>query len=274
MRRGWQVIIGCVILAACSHRGTPRTFSPPAVPSAPVSPAPRASLTFEPPLAAPPVVEHRAVEIDAVVDGIFVPGQYEERYTFTSDRVRRISVRLEPVDGGGALRLGIRLTDEQGQIVPRIEAPVGQPLLRDEWDLPRPGAYTIRLFGPETRERAFSLWLSGVPAAQVGGGDIAYGETHSGVIAVRGQRDRWMLSGTEGDRSLITMVSDGADPHLAVYDMAGRLLGEDDDSAPGRNAAVEVTLLNGGRLNIVARMADDDQTGAYQIMAERLASEE
>jgi len=274
MRRGWQVIIGCVILAACSHQGTPRTFSPPAVPSAPVSPAPRASLTFAPPLAAPPVVEHRAIEIDAVVDGIFVPGQYEERYTFTSDRVRRISVRLEAVDGGGALRLGIRLTDEQGQIVPRIEAPVGQPLLRDEWDLPRPGTYTIRLFGPETRERAFSLWLSGVPAAQVGGGDIAYGETHSGVIAVRGQRDCWMLSGDPSDRVQITMVSDGADPHLAVYDMAGRLLGEDDDSAPGRNAAVEVTLLDSGRLSIVARMADDDQTGAYQIMAERLASEE
>lgn len=231
-------------------------------------------MTFAPPLAALPVVEHRAVEIDAVVDGVFVPGHHEERYTFTSDRVRRISIRLEAVDGGGALRLGIRLTDEKGQIVPRIEAPVGQPLLRDEWDLPRPGAYTIRLFGPETRERAFSLWLSGVPAARVGGGTIAYGESRSGAIAVRGQRDRWMLSGTEGDRMLITMVSDGADPHLAVYDMAGRLLGEDDNSAPGRNAAVEVALPEGGRVVIVGRMAGDDQTGAYQIMAERRESDE
>jgi len=273
MRRGWLLIVGCVMLAACSAEGAPRVSSP-ATSSAPASPTSRETITFEPPQAALPAVEDRAVEIDRDIDGMFIPDEHEERYIFTSERARRISVRLEPVDGLGPLRFGIRVIDEEGQIVPRIDAPVGQPLLRDEWDLPGPGEYTIQLFGAETRERAFSLRVSGVPAAEVGGGSIAYGETRSGAITVRGQRDRWALAGTEGDRALITMVSDGADPHLAVYDMAGRLLAEDDDSAPGRNAAVEVTLPEGGRVEIVARMAGDDQTGAYQIMAERRASEE
>jgi hypothetical protein len=274
MRRGWQLIAGCLVMAACSGGSTPPALSPPALTPPPASPVPPTAVPFEPPRAERPTVEVRAVEMDEPVDGVWIPGQYEERYRFTTDRARRITVRLEPVDGRGPLRFGIRLSGEDGRIVPRIEAPVGQPLLRDEWDLPGPGAYVIQLFGPDMRERAFTLWVSGVPAAEVGGGDIAYGETRSGAIAVRGQRDRWTLAGSAGDRVLISLVSDGADPHVAVYDAAGQLLAEDDDSAGGRNAAVEVVLPDGGRAVIVARMAGDDQTGAYQIRAEKRASEE
>lgn len=259
-------------MAACSHGGAPSVLSPSPLPA-----SPRFSITavpFVPPSSAQPVVEDRRVDIDDAIGGVAIPGQYEERYIFTSERARRISIQLEPVDGRGALRFGIRVYDAEGQIIPRREAPVGQPLLRDEWDLPGPGEYTIQLFGPDTRKRAFSLRVSGVPLAEVGGGSIAYGETRSGAIAVRGQRDRWTLAGDAGDRVVITMVSDGADPHLAVYDTAGRLLAENDDSALGRNAAVEVTLPGDGQVVIVARMVSDDQTGAYQLMADRRRSEE
>jgi hypothetical protein len=195
-----------------------------------------------------------------------------EVYLLFADRPRRVSVTLAPLDGGDPLRLSAQLYDASGALVPRVSAEVGPPLLRDEWDLPETGEYVIQVFGPETEPRAFALTALSRPVAETGGSVIAYGESLSGEIAVRGQRDRWVFAGRARDRVRISLAAPTADAILEVYDPAGRLLAQNDDSQDfSRNPALELTLPADGNYTIVARMYGDDATGTYRLTLERLA---
>jgi hypothetical protein len=204
-----------------------------------------------------------------------MPGETYEIYIIDSDRARRIGLTLEPVDGNGPLRLEARLYGPGGAPVSFAPAAIGQPSLRDVWDLPGPGEYMLQLFGAETRARFFTLTVTSHPAPEAGGGEIGYGDTRSGEIAVRGQRDRWWFEGRAGDRVLITMLAPLGDAYLAVYDRAGRLLASGDDSARlGRDPVVEITLPADGRYAIVARMYGDDQVGAYRLALAQVTGSE
>jgi hypothetical protein len=203
------------------------------------------------------------------VDAVYVPGQALETYVLELAQARRVGIRLDATDGGDVLRLETSIYDGDGGIVLPVSAQVGQPLLRDEWDL-KPGHYTIRLFGPETHPRAFRFTAISRPTPAAGGGTIAYGESRSGEIAVRGQRDQWVFEGEAGERVAITMNAPTADGYLELYDGEGRLLTRNDDSRLGHNPVLEFTLPADGQYMIVARTYDDDQTGAYQLTLERL----
>jgi hypothetical protein len=217
-----------------------------------------------------PAVE-REVALNSPVEGGYVPGQTRELYVFHNDRAGRVGVRLTATDGGGPLRLQVLLYDANQQIVPKASAPVGQPLLCDEWNLPGPGDYTVQVFGPETQTRTFTLIIVSRPMPELGGGTLGYGESRSGEIAVRGQRDRWVFRGQRGDHVSITMTAPDADAYLELYDSAGHLIAHDDDGSPStRDPALDLVIPANGEYIIVARMYGDDQTGAYRLALEQV----
>lgn len=265
-RAVWIGILVGISLGACSHAGN--------VPSATVTVSPTRTPTPVPvhrPPATPreeSVPVERVVTLNEPVETEYIPGETRELYRFDSDRARRISIVMEATDRGGRLGLAARVFDADGAIIPRISASVGQPLLRDEWDLPGPGAYIVQVFGAETRPRAFTLTITGRPVPEVGGGTIAYGESHSGEIAFRGQRDRWVFQGGAGDEVVITMIAPAADAYLECYDPAGQLLGSSDDSI-GQDPLLVLVLPASGTYTIVARMYGDDRVGGYRLALNR-----
>lgn len=212
----------------------------------------------------------RLLDFDVPAEIVFVPNQRQDALIFYADRVRRVAVDLSPTDGDTNLNLQVRILDETGEMLPKITALLGEPMLRDEWDLPEPGRYTIQLFGPEEHSRAFTLTLISRPIPEVGGGPIAYGETHSGAIAIRGQRDQWLFSGRAGDQVLITLQAVGSDAYLELYDPQGQSIAHNDDASGIHNAMIDMTLSTDGEYSIIVRMYDDNQTGSYQLALENV----
>ncbi|MBN1201498.1 MAG: hypothetical protein JXJ20_06545 [Anaerolineae bacterium] len=259
--------------AGCTPTGTPSPPPPNATPSPSPVPTPTATAVVMPTpadsqTAAAPL--ERVITLNTPAEVVYIPGQTREVYVFDSDRARRVGVLFEATDGGPSPRLAARLYDSEGEIVPHADASAGQPMLRDEWDLPGPGRYTLLVFGAESQSRALRLTVIARPLPESGGGTIAYGESHSGEIAARGQRDEWVFQGQAGDHVLITMTTPASDGYLELYEPAGRLVTTNDDSYLGHNPSLDVVLPATGEYTIVARMFDDDQTGAYRLALDRI----
>ncbi len=213
----------------------------------------------------------RDVEADVPVEAVFQPGQVRELYVFATDRARRIGIALEPTDDSGPLQLQVRLYDPTGVVMPKLGSSDDQPSLRGVWDLPEAGNYTAQVFGPETQSRAFTFTILSLASPQSGGGAIVYGESRSGEIAVRGQRDQWAFQGQRGDHVLITLTSPGRDVDLMLVDPSGAAIAQSDaDPAGGVNAELDVVLPTGGPYTVVVRMYDDNQTGTYRLSLVRL----
>lgn len=264
MRHTVRTAILVLLLGACrTQSASPPTPSASAAPLATqaIVPTPVTTRTVTAP-------DERWLDFDVPVEMVYVPNRLPDTPLFYADRARRVAVDLYPTDGDPNLSLQVRILDETGSIVPKISAPLGETILRDEWDLPGAGQYTIQLFGPEAHARAFVLTLTSRPIPEIGGGTITYGETHSGQIAVRGQRDNWTFQGHPDDHVLITLQAVGSDPYLELYDPDGQLIAQNDDATGTRNASLELTLATGGEYSIIVRMYDDNQTGAYQLALE------
>lgn len=250
------------------RRGTPTASSPVFFVSTPTKARPPATITPTPP-PAHHVDSGLVLSLDQPVDTFYNPGEPPEQVTFSVDRPVRVAVAIEALDGGVDLRLQARLYDSAGNLLLPVSASLGQPLLRGEWDLPEAGEYAVQLFGPETTARAFRLAVVSRPVPEIGGGTIRYGETHSGEIAVRGQRDQWVFRGRTGDRVLITMTALLADGYLELYAPDERLLASNDDGPASNDPVLELDLPADGPYTIVVRMYDDDQTGVYQLALDR-----
>lgn len=262
------VVIGSLLVGACSTGQTnPTPSATPQVTSFPFSPLYPPStpwVTSTGAVRASPV--QREVSFDVLVEGVYIPGQVRELYTLSSDRARRIGVLIEASDDSGPLQLQVRLYDAAGALIPKIAMSDDQPSLRGKWDLPGPGSYTAQVFGPEVQSRAFTLTFISLISPQPGGGKIAYGESRSGEIAVRGQYDQWTFQGQRGDHVVITLTAPGMDSYLLLYGPDGELtVQNDDDPFGGMNAGLDVLLPADGEYVIVVWMYADNQTGAYRL---------
>jgi hypothetical protein len=106
--------------------------------------------------------------------------------------------------------------------------------------------------------------------AQAGGGLIAYGDTVTGRLDNTNYFELWQFSGSKGDHVQIVMVGDGQlDPYLGLLDAASQqVLAEDDDSAGGSDAALELTLPASGDYAIIATRYNFDvgtSQGKYRL---------
>jgi hypothetical protein len=270
------LLTATVLLAGCASSApsptpTPTVPPPPRVTATPTwLPRPPADNTATP---APPNV--RTIQLNQPIDAIYTPGETREVYIFTSDRARRVGIEFVAQDGAGDLRLEAQFYDETDALIPKITAPIGQPFLRDAWDIPGPGTYTVRVFGSETEARAFELTVFGLPIPEMGGGRLACGESRSGDIVVRGQRDQWLFEGETDEKVTITMLAPGKDGVLELYDPARKLIAHSDDSMQfGADPALEIVLPADGTYTIVARMYADDHAGTYRLMLACTRSED
>ncbi len=205
------------------------------------------------------------------VEGEYVPGVAREAYIVTSDRVRRVGLRLMPADDVGPLQLRARMLDADDDTVSQQIMPGEDRALVGVWDLPGPGTYTLFLFGPETQTRHFLLELVPLVQPEPGGGLIAYGETRSGEIAAPGQQDTWTFAGQARDRVRVTMLSLYADSVLTAYGPDGELLAmSDGGDQVGQSPVLTLTLPAGGTYTLVVRLSGDTQTGTYQLTLQRV----
>jgi hypothetical protein len=212
----------------------------------------------------PPKV--RTIPLNQSIDAIYIPGEVRELYVFATDRAQWVGIEFAPRDALGDLHLVAQVYDASGVAIPKVSTPIGQPTLRDVWDIPGPGTYTIHLYGTETASRAFVLRVFGVPTPTSGGGILTCDETSSGEIAVRGQRDQWVFEGQAGDHMTIIMLAPGKDGVLELYDPKGKLIAQSDDAAPsGTDPAVDIVLPHDGTYTIVARMYGDAYAGVYRL---------
>jgi hypothetical protein len=112
---------------------------------------------------------------------------------------------------------------------------------------------------------AMGLVPAHVVGAQAGGGTIAYGDTVTGKLDNTNYFEVWQFSGNKGDHIQIVMAGDGQlDAYLGLLDAASQqVLAEDDDSAGGSDAAIEMTLPASGGYAIIATRYNFD-TGTSQ----------
>jgi hypothetical protein len=209
--------------------------------------------------------------LNAAVEGVYVPGQVRELYVFHNNRPRRISVSFTARDGSGPLNLRAQVYTPDGALVPQVS---GQPLERGEWDLLIQSDYIIQVFGPETQARAFMLTVTSRAIPEVVDYTIAYGQSRSGAIEQRGQRDRWSFEGRAGDHVQIIMTAPNDDGELALYGPDGEFISRNDDHPRlGQNPVLALVLPVDGTYTIVARMYGDESTGAYNLTLERLSED-
>jgi C-terminal processing protease CtpA/Prc len=107
-------------------------------------------------------------------------------------------------------------------------------------------------------------YLSGAGISIVDGGDIAVGESISGILA-EGERVRYTLSVQRGDIITIDMESDDFDAFLALYSVADEFLTFNDDISPTNlNARInELEIPADMVLLVEASSASDRESGAY-----------
>jgi hypothetical protein len=263
---GALVITGWLV-TACSSK-------PPALPAT-LSPSPgltNTPLVFQRPPTPTTTVyppTQRRISFNSAVEGVYVPGQVRELYILHNDRPRRISLSFETRDDHGPLHLWAQVYTPDGALVPQVS---GQPLERSEWDVLAAGDYIIQVFGPETGARAFTLTATSRPIPEPADYSIAYGQSRSGEIAARGQRDRWTFQGRAGDHIQVVMTAPSGDGYLALYSSDGQLIGQDDDHPRlGQDPVLDLVLPVDGVYTILAWMYGDETIGAYRLTLERIS---
>jgi hypothetical protein len=264
------LILGLAACSTTSSRQPPtstatvtRTAGPTATPLIAQRP-PTPTTTVYPPV-------ERQIALNTVVEGVYVPGQVRELFVLHNDHPRRISVNFAARDDSGPLNLRAQVYTPGGALVPQVS---GQPLERGEWDLLIQSNYIIQVFGPETQARAFTLTVTSRPIPEVIDYTIAYGQSRSGAIQQRGQRDRWSFEGRAGDHIQIIMTAPNDDGELALYGPDGEFIMRGDDHPRlGQNPVLELVLPVDGSYTIVARIYGDESTGAYNLTLERFSED-
>lgn len=94
------------------------------------------------------------------------------------------------------------------------------------------------------------------------------------VLDDRTHYDVWLLSGEPGERFVITMESADFDAFLMVagpMDGNVSILAEDDDSAGGTDARIELVIPEAGRYAVIANSVFPSEVGRYRIRMESTA---
>jgi len=80
--------------------------------------------------------------------------------------------------------------------------------------------------------------------------------------------DLYVLTGSAGEAVAITLLSEAFDAYLYVFDESFHVLGEDDDSGGGSDAALEIVIPSSGTLFVVATSYDIGERGPYTLRLE------
>ncbi len=81
-------------------------------------------------------------------------------------------------------------------------------------------------------------------------GLITTGNSYSASLNV-GERDAWLFKGVAGGELIVRLTSSDLDVHLRVYDPAGALIGDNDNTA-GTNSYLKLVLCTAGTYTITA----------------------
>ncbi len=126
-------------------------------------------------------------------------------------------------------------------------------------DLPQSGIYFAALsLHPGSVGGTYGLVLSGWTSesgvVSNPGLPLLYGEQTQGTINDEQPLEHYMFQGQANDQVLIEMgvVEGDLDPFLYLYGPDGEVVGQDDDSGSGSNAALAVVLPADGRYSLVA----------------------
>lgn len=213
----------------------------------------------------------RELALNTPLETVFLPGENVELFELELAAPLRVSLQIEAADADGDLAVRAQLYTSDGELVPASGVSGANEAVRGTWDVPAAGVYLFQLFGAETRQRTVKLLVTAQARPPTdGGGVLTYGQTRSGAISARGQRDRWAFSGQAGDNVLIRVVAPGADAVLALYGPGNTLLAQVDDTPSyGDDPELSITLPESGMYTVLVRLYEDAATGSYQIALER-----
>lgn len=114
--------------------------------------------------------------------------------------------------------------------------------------------------------------MADLPAKITTPARIAAGESYSGALGFRGDRDWIRLEMAAGETVRITLKGEGArgieDPLLSVHGPKGAFLESNDDGGPGRSSALVFTAPRDGPFYLEAAAFRPRDTGTYRLAVE------
>ena len=130
-----------------------------------------------------------------------------------------------------------------------------------------PGDYTIEAGAATGGSGLFTLALSVAEVPEgVGGGSLAQGQEHPGVL-LAGAADRFVVTVDEEGEYVIDMASDDFDSYLELFDADGTEVAADDDSGGRLNARIHTRLAPGEY--VIQASAISDGAGSYRMTFNR-----
>lgn len=131
------------------------------------------------------------------------------------------------------------------------------------------GAYVLAVGVPEAEPEVTETDDTGLPAGVEYAGVVSAGETITGSIADASYLHLYDYEGQAGEEITITMTGSGnLDAYLGLFDPAGEVIAEDDDSLGGLNAVITVKLPETGLYMIAVTRSGIDEgtsTGSYTV---------
>jgi hypothetical protein len=137
--------------------------------------------------------------------------------------------------------------------------------------LTRTGQHVIKIRGYDGETGPYAIALTGGHPT-TGGGALTAGETRNAVLSEQGYK--WRYQGQEGDYLSVKVAGEaGTDPFLAIYDPAGTLLVNDDDSGGGLNPEIiDYELPDSGLYTIRAHTINSTGLVTLTLNVERQSS--
>ena len=205
--------------------------------------------------------------------GVIKPGQVQRgnltlgrphHWTFTGQVGQAISIGLAST----AFDTFLELRDSQdGILIENDDFADSTDSLIDRFILPIDDTYTIVVRGlGEDDSGAYDLSLEAIEIP-TGGGPLTTDAPIEAAL-LPGYVDNWFFEAEAGSFITITSTSTQLDTYLELYDQAGNLLLEDDDSGGDLNAAlIEVPVESSGEYQVVVRSAKDGENegGVYEV---------
>jgi hypothetical protein len=163
----------------------------------------------------------------------------------------------------------LELHTAQGEVLAENDdGPDGTSSLISAFALPAAGEYTI-VARSLANDQGGNYELTVKPVKVSPGGGVLVPDKSIQAALAPGQIDIWTFTGEAGTFATVKVQSTQLDSYLELYNAAGDLLIEDDDSGGGVNAGLlNYPLPESGdyQVHIKSARPDDTQGGVYEIL--------
>ena len=206
------------------------------------------STTLPTAMAATTTMASFAVPASAILTATFVWGENSDR-----DRLLQqvLGATVDGIYGPGTravhlTELSVRALSVAGVPAPPVATTTAAPATTSTTATAAPATTTTA--APATTTTTAPVTTTTIYNRSLG--LITTGNSYSASLNV-GERDAWLFKGVAGGELIVRLTSSDLDVHLRVYDPAGALIGDNDNTA-GTNSYLKLVLCTAGTYTITA----------------------